>query len=70
MVGEVSIPEANEIGYKNAPKPRERVQPCEFHHSILVPYFMDCKLIAERAGWRNITHAEATEELRAEWLAS
>ncbi len=70
MAGEISVAEANEIGYKNAPKPRARVQPCEFHHSILVPYFMDQKLIARRAGWRNIPLDEATEELRAEWLAS
>ena len=70
MVGEVSIAEANEIGYKNAPKPRPRVQPCEFHHSILVPYFMDRKLIVQRAIDKGITPDEAVEELRAEWLAS
>ncbi len=70
MVGEVSVAEANEIGYKNAPKPRPRVQPCEFHHSILVPYFMDRKLIVQRAVDKGITLDEAVEELRAEWLAS
>ena len=70
MVGEVSVAEANEIGYKNAPKPRERVQPCEFRHSILVPYFMDRKLIAQRATDKGITSRHAVEQLRAEWLAS
>ncbi len=70
MVGEVSVAEANEIGYKNAPKPRPRVQPCEFHHSIRVPYFMDLKLIAQRAADKGITRDMAVEELLAEWLAS
>ena len=69
MVGEVSIAEANEIGSKNAPKPSERVQPCEYHHSLLIPYFMDRKLIAQRIADRGITSNEAVEELRKEWLA-
>ena len=68
MVGEVSVAEANEIGIKNVFKPRPRVQPCEFHHSILVPYFMDRKLIAQRAADKGITPDEAIEELRTEWL--
>ena len=70
MAGEISIAEANEIGYKNAPKPRARVQPCEFHHSILVPYFMDRKLISQRVTDKGITPDEAIEELREEWLAA
>lgn len=70
MVGEVNAAEANEIGYKNAPKPRFRTQPCEFHHSILVPYFMDRKLIVQRATDKGITPDEAVEELRAEWLVA
>lgn len=75
MVGEVSVPEANEIGLKKANKraalkTRNPHSPCEFFHSQVVPYFMDRRMVSQRATDKGITPDEAADELRAEWLAA
>ncbi len=74
MVGEVSVQEANESGRKKGKQiarmgQRNPKSPCEFFHGAVVPYFMDNRLIAERATDKGITPDAAVEELRAEWLA-
>jgi len=73
MVGEVSIPEANESGRKKAQavaraRSRNPKNSIEFSHVAVVPYFMDNRLIAQRATDKGITPDEAVKELRAEWL--
>lgn len=44
------------------------MQPREFVHAQVVPYFMDRKLIAQRCADRGIAPDKTVEELTKEWL--
>ena len=74
MAGEVSVQESNESGRKKA-KLKARMNqrgnpknPMEFTHVVVLPYFMDRRLIAQRAIDLGVTPDEAVEVLRREWL--
>ncbi len=76
MVGEVSVQESNESGRKKGKQIARmgqrgnRINAMEFTHVAVVPWFMDNRMIVQRAVDKEISSDEAVEELRAEWLAS
>ncbi len=76
MVGEVSVQESNESGRKKAKQTARMVQrgnrnnAMEFTHVAVVPWFMDNRMVAQRAVDKLISLGAAADELRVEWLAS